>query len=681
MSAARHDAKFTSRRVGGRTEKSRAAVANTPRVYPIALDLRGKLVVVIGGGPIADRKVRGLLAAGARVRVVSPAVTEGIREAAAAGALDLHERPYEAGDLAEARLAYTATGIPEVDLAVVAEARARGIFIDDTTGAAESDFSTPLAHRVGPVTFAVDTGGSSPAYARRLLDDLRARYDSRYGRAAETLACARDYVKAVVPSEHRAAVMRELSAREIDALAAMNPSTVENDVEETYARIAMPAKPSEPFLQLVCATRASALAMWQTRYVMAEFGKAGLVSTVLQISTKGDRVLDRSLAALGTDSIFVKELENALRDKRADYAVHSCKDLPSTLPEDMTLAAIGTRVDPRDAFCSEKYASIDALPPGALVGTSSPRRRAQVQALRPDLRFEVIRGNVDTRLRKLRDGEFDAILLAMAGLSRLGLGATYTVPIPIDVLVPAVGQGALAIEVRASDPELAARIARVFADPVSEMAVRAERAFLRTLRGGCQAPVGAHATYADGTLTMRAIIAAIDGSHIVRGDARELVATVADAERVGESLARRLLAEGGDVLLADALAVAIAPAPLAGHLFLLPRTLARPSTIAPALRGAGAEVVEVPDSDAALAALGERTPSALLFPSSGSVKAIEPYLARLRANGTRPIVAAMGDASSLAARDAGFPPDIVATEPSIGAFVQSVTSFLIGVTP
>ncbi len=651
------------------------------RVYPIALDLRGKLVVVVGGGTIADRKVRGLLAAGARVRVVAPAVTEGIREAAAVAALELHERPFRTGDVTGACLAYTATGIAAVDAAVVAEARALGILIDDTTGRAASDFATPLVHRVGPLTFAVDTGGSSPAFARRLLDDLRARYDARYGRAAETLARARDYVKAVVPAEHRAAVMRELSGREIDELAAMNPSTVENEVEEAFARVATPAHaPAEPFRQLVCATRASALAMWQTRFVMGTFAKAGFVSTVLQISTKGDRVLDRSLAALGTDSIFVKELENALRDKRADYAVHSCKDLPSMLPDDMALAAIGTRADPRDAFCSERFASLDALPAGALVGTSSPRRRAQLQALRPDLRFATIRGNVDTRLRKLRDGEFDAILLAMAGLSRLGLAATYTVPIPVEVLVPAVGQGALAIEVRAADVELAASIHTVFADAASEVAVRAERAFLRTLRGGCQAPVGAHATYVDGALALRAVIAAVDGAHAVRGESAERVATAAEAERAGEALARRLLAQGGEALLADALASATPPAPLAGQLLLLPRTQARPSTIAPALRGAGAEVVEALDSAAALTALGDRTPSALLFPSSGSVKAVDAYLARLRATGTRPIVAAMGDASSSAASAAGFPPDVVATEPSIGAFVQSVTHYLIETT-
>jgi len=664
----------------GPAEKSRAAVANEVGVYPIALDLRDKLVVVVGAGSIADRKVRGLLAAGARVRVVAPQLTDGLREAAAAGAIELRERPFQPADLDGALLAYTATGVAAVDAAVVAAARARRVLVDDTTDAAQSDFSTPLAYRVGPLTFAVDTGGSSPSFALRLLGEVRERFDSRYGRAAETLARAREYTKAVVPVERRPDVMRELAGGEIDALAAMNPSTVENEVEEAYARLAAPAHEAAtgPLLQLTCATRASALAMWQTRYVMGIFARAGVVSTVLQISTKGDRVLDRSLTALGTDSIFVKELEHALRDGRADYAVHSCKDLPSTLPDDMALAAIGARVDPRDAFCSERYASLEALPQGAVVGTSSPRRRAQLQALRPDLRFETIRGNVDTRLRKLRDGEYDAILLAMAGLGRLDLRATYTVPIPSDVLIPAVGQGALAIEVPAGERELAQRIHSLFADEATEIAVRAERAFLRTLRGGCQAPVGAHAVFANGTLTMTAAIAALDGSRIVRGAIAPRVATAADAEAHAVALGHRLLAEGGDALLALALADAIPAAPLSGHLFLLPRTQERPSSIAPALRTAGAEVIEAPNSAAARSALGGRMPTALLFPSSGSVAAVLAYLEGLRDTGGRPIVAAMGDASSSAAREAGFPPDVIATEASIGAFVQTVTHYVIG---
>ncbi len=667
--------------------------ANVPFVYPIALDLRGKLAVVVGAGAVAARKVRGLLAAGARVRVIALAASEEIADAAAAGTIDLHLRPFEAHDLDGATLVYAATPDAGANAAVVAAARGRNVLVDDTTGASPSDFSTPMVHRTGSVTFAVDTGGSSPSFARRLLEELEATYGDRYGRAADTLSRAREYTKAVVPAAFRGPVMRSLASREIDVLAAMNPSTVENEVEEAYAELVNPATVAspEPFRQLTVATRASQLAMWQTRHVMASFARHGLVSTVLQISTKGDRVQDRSLAALGTDSIFVKELELALREHRADYAVHSCKDLPSTLPDDMHLAAIGPRVDPRDAFCSERYASIDDLPDGALVGTSSPRRRAQLQALRPDLRFETIRGNVDTRLRKLRDGGYDAILLAMAGLQRLDLAATFTVPIDTHVLIPAVGQGALAIETRASDPDLATRIAAIFSDRETELAVRAERAFLRTLRGGCQAPVGAHAVVRHGELRMTAAIAAIDGSRIVRGDATAPMTDVSAAEALGTALAHRLLSEGGEAILATALATSETQAPprslpngsstlgaLAGRLLLLPRTQDRPSSIAPALRGAGAEVVEAADSDAAATALAGRTPEALLFPSSGSVRAVDAFLARLRASGVKPIVAAMGDASSAAARDAGFPPDVVASEATVGAFVHSITHYLIG---
>jgi hydroxymethylbilane synthase len=292
--------------------------------------------------------------------------------------------------------------------------------------------------------------------------------------------------------------------------------------------------------------------MWQTRHAIARLATSGIVSTVLQISTKGDRILDRSLAAIGTDSLFVKELELALRERRADYAVHSCKDLPSTLPEDMRLAAIGPREDPRDAYCSERYPSFDALPPGSLIGTSSPRRRAQLQARRPDLRFDTIRGNVDTRLRKLVEGEFDAILLAAAGLQRLGLRATYTVPFPPDIVVPAVGQGALAIEVRAADVELAERIHDVFADRPSELAVQAERAFLRTLRGGCQAPVGAYATWSEGMLSIDGSIAGLDGTRVVRASSTGAVNSAEESEELGAALARRLIEEGGDALLAQA---------------------------------------------------------------------------------------------------------------------------------
>ncbi len=643
-----------------------------PPSYPIALDIHGWAAVVVGGGAVAERKVEQLAASGARVTLVAPTVGEGLRAAAARGDCALRERGFEETDLDGARLAFAATNDDALNARISSLAKARGILVNDAGDAARGDFSVPIVHRTGSLTFTIETGGLSPSFAKRLRDEVRERFGERYGRAAQTLGVMRAYAQTVVTPSLRAAVMGRLAGREIEELAAMNPVQAHDAVEAAVAHLT-DASNGAPVTQLVCASRASALAMWQTRHTIAQLAAAGIASTILQISTKGDQVQDRSLAAIGTDSLFVKELELALREGRADYAVHSCKDLPSTLPDDMRLAAIGPREDPRDAFCSEKYASFEALPPGALVGTSSPRRRAQLQALRGDLRYETIRGNVDTRLRKLREGEFDAIFLAMAGLRRLGLGAAHTVPMDPLRIVPAVGQGALAIECRRADGALAAKLDGILGDRATTLAVTAERAYLRTLRGGCQAPVGAHGTLDGGDLHLAGVIAALDGSHVVRGDLRAPCATLEEAEALGAMLARDLEARGGAAILGPR-----DPAlPLAGKLFILPRTQDRPSRIAPALRGVGAEVVEASDSAQARAQLGERIPHVLLFPSSGSVSAITEYLAALRENGARPIVAAMGAASSDAARAAGFPPDVVADEPTVAEFVQSVTQFVL----
>ncbi|MDQ2907811.1 MAG: hydroxymethylbilane synthase [Candidatus Eremiobacteraeota bacterium] len=677
-------------------------------MYPIALDLQERLVVVVGGGSVAERKVRGLLRAGARVRVVAAQANEGLRAAAERHEIELCERPYRHGDVDGAVLAYAATDDDDVNALVARDARARGVLVDDASNRERSDFSTPLAHHVGPLTFAIDTGGRSPSFARRLLAEVRDRFDERYASAARTLFHAREYAKVVLPPADRGSVMASLAGRDIDELAALNRAEVEHEVDAVYAALRGPScgtsedqrvtresdRTADMLRQngagraLIAATRGSALALWQTRHVAAVLARAGIVSTTLPLATRADRVQDRALAALGSDGVFVKELEAALREGRADYAVHSCKDLPSTLPTDMHLAAIGPRADPRDAFCSERYATFDALPPRAIVGTSSPRRRAQLQARRPDLVFEIIRGNVETRLRKLREGKFDAIVLALAGLERLGLRAAYTVAFSPDVVVPAVGQGALALETRAADDALAQRLHAAFADPATELAVAAERAFLRTCRGGCQAPVGAYATYADGILSLHAVIAEPAGRHVVVGELGGDARHRDECERLGAELAQRLLAQGGEAILAAAVderapgppADQVRPqeaAPLSGRVFLLPRTQDRVSTIAPAFERAGARVVEARDGSAAAAAFSERPPDALLFPSSGSVQAALPYLASLRAAGARPIVAAMGDASAAAARAVGFPPDVVATEPTAAAFVQSVTRYLI----
>jgi hydroxymethylbilane synthase len=669
------------RRIGARVVEER-----TVSTYPIALALAGKSVVVAGGGAVAERKVRGLLEAGARVTVVAPRISAALAADAERGMLVARARPFRPSDLDGAVVAFATTDDPAVNRCVVAAARERGVLVNDTTEPEVSDFANPLVYRSGPLTFSVDTGGLSPSFAKRLGDELAAHFDARYARAAAILGKMRDYTTAVVPPAKRAAVMRELAAREIDELAAMNPAMAENEVENVVEHLAREASGGQldapgsdgTISHAVVATRASALALWQTRFVMSRLAAFGTASTVLEISTKGDRILDRSLAALGTDSIFVKELELALREHRADYAVHSCKDLPSVLPEDMQLAAIGTREDPRDAFCSERYADFNALPAGATVGTSSPRRRAQLAALRPDLRFEIIRGNVDTRLRKLRDGEYDAIVLAAAGMRRLGLSATYTVPFEIDAVTPAVGQGALAIECRSDEVRLASVLRDAIGDERTHLCVTAERAFLRTFRAGCQAPLGGYAAFdGDGaSMTFTGVVASLDGTQLVRTRETAEIADEGAADAFGERVARALKERGGDAILASNEREL---GPLHGRIFVLPRTQDRPSQIAPAFRDAGAEVLEVSGDAQFDAALGGRDAHVLLFPSSGSVAAIAGSLATLRERGARPIVAAMGDSSAAAAAERGFVPDVVAPEATVGAFVQSVTRYVLTV--
>ncbi|MBV9439220.1 MAG: hydroxymethylbilane synthase, partial [Candidatus Eremiobacteraeota bacterium] len=487
-------------------------------MYPIALSLRGRRVLVVGGGSVAERKVRGLLEAAARITVVSPTATGSLCDLARDGRIALEQRGFVPDDVAGVVLCFAATNDPAVNGAVVAAARERAVLVDDLSDAARSDFAVPAVHRAGPLTVAVDSGGLSPSFARRVRDELGARIDERYARAAAALGAVRARVTATIPEPQRAAVMRQFAERDVDALAALSPAAIEREIEHVVATLAAEPRSARP---LVCASRASALALVQTRGVLAELAAAGIASVVLELTTRGDTVQDRAVAAIGSDNVWVTELEAALRDGRADLAVHSCKDLPSALAADMRLAAITVREDARDAFCSERYASFDALPSGARVGTSSPRRRALLAALRPDLVFDDVRGNVDTRLRKLREGQYDALVLAAAGLARLGARARHTVPFATDVLVPAVGQGALGVETRAADA-LAERLGATLGDPPTAAAVTSERAFLRTLRAGCGAPVGAHAAWDGPLLRLRAAIASADGARVLRGarDAR-----------------------------------------------------------------------------------------------------------------------------------------------------------------
>jgi hydroxymethylbilane synthase len=294
-------------------------------------------------------------------------------------------------------------------------------------------------------------------------------------------------------------------------------------------------------------TRASLLAVTQSTWVKNQIEQAhpGTRVELVKITTKGDRILDVPLAKVGGKGLFVKEIEDALLAGEVDLAVHSMKDVPTELPPGLHIGIIPVRETPKDAFVSVQYASIEALPAGAAVGTSSLRRRSQLAALRPDLNIIDLRGNIDTRLRKLDEGLFDAIILAGAGLHRLGLEKRITTLLEPEQMLPAISQGALGIELRRDDAELFAGL-QFLHHPATAIAVAAERAFLLRLEGGCQVPIGAHASLSNDTITLTGLIAAVDGRRILKETA---TGPVDQAQALGTALAETLLARGGKAIL------------------------------------------------------------------------------------------------------------------------------------
>jgi hydroxymethylbilane synthase len=300
--------------------------------------------------------------------------------------------------------------------------------------------------------------------------------------------------------------------------------------------------------RIVIATRESRLALWQAEHVRDLLRKLYPACRVelLGMTTRGDQILDRPLAKIGGKGLFVKELETALFDGSADIAVHSMKDVPMVLPPEFALVATGPREVPLDAFVSPKYASLDDLPPGAVVGTSSLRREAQLHARYPYLAVTSLRGNLDTRLRKLDEGQYDAIILAAAGLTRLGLKERIRAVLPAEVSLPAAGQGALGIEARADRHDIAAWLAPLN-DPATAACVRAERAVSRALAGSCEVPLGAYAEMRDDRLWLRGFVATPDGTRMARA---ELTGDHRDPEALGLALAAELRAQGADAILA-----------------------------------------------------------------------------------------------------------------------------------
>ena len=304
---------------------------------------------------------------------------------------------------------------------------------------------------------------------------------------------------------------------------------------------------SEEILRI--ATRKSPLALWQANFVSAQLKHfhPELQVELVTMTTQGDKILDTPLAKVGGKGLFVKELETGMLEGRADIAVHSMKDVPVDFPAGLHLAVICEREDPRDAIVSNMYSSLDDLPQGARLGTSSLRRQSQIAAIRPDLKIIDLRGNVNTRLKKLDDGEYDAIILAAAGLLRLEFQERITQFIGTDVCLPAIGQGAVGIECRTDDARVHNLIAPLN-DNKTQIRVLAERAMNERLQGGCQVPIAGYAEFEKGLIMMRGLVGQVDGKKIIRGD---IAGPAENAEELGIVLAEDLLSRGADKILKE----------------------------------------------------------------------------------------------------------------------------------
>jgi hydroxymethylbilane synthase len=418
---------------------------------------------------------------------------------------------------------------------------------------------------------------------------------------------------------------------------------------------------------LVIASRGSQLALWQARWVSAQLQARGHENRIEIIKTTGDKITGVPLSKVGTKGLFTKEIEEALLDGRADLAVHSLKDLPTELPEGLVLAAVPEREDPRDAVIGKR---LDDLAQGARVGTSSLRRAAQLRKLRPDLVVESVRGNLDTRLRKLDEGQYDAILLAAAGLKRLGWGDRIAEILPPERMCSAVGQGALAIETRASGPGFDA--ARELDHAQSHTAVAAERAVLRKLGGGCQVPIGAHASVRDGSVRLLGLVASPDGSEVIRAEAE---GESRASEELGSRLGTQLLEMGARRILERVYADSSpdGSGPLWNRRIAVTRAAGQNQQLTARLRALGAEVIEMPTIEIVPAPDYAALDAAISGLSSydwiifTSVNGVQYFFERLRHSGLKAgaihaCVCAIGPATKSAAEAAGLKVNVMGQE-------------------
>lgn len=401
-------------------------------------------------------------------------------------------------------------------------------------------------------------------------------------------------------------------------------------------------------MKLRIGTRGSALALWQARRVAERLAGLGVETEIEIIRTTGDRITDVPLARVGSKGLFTKEIEEALLEGRIDLAVHSLKDLPVELPAGLALAAVPERESPLDAVVGRRLAE---LPPGARVGTSSLRRAAQLRRLRPDLVIEDIRGNLDTRLRKLDEGRYDAILLAAAGLVRLGLEARIAERLAPETMCPAVGQGALAVETRA-EPDPAFAVCAQLEDPAARCAVEAERALLAALGGGCQVPLGAHAWLGGGRLRLRAVVA-----DPATGDVFETLreGDPARPQELGREAALALLEAGARRVIA---AVNPHALPLAGQTVVVTRARQQAGELAARLRALGADVVELPVIEFEPLDFPAPDWTAYDWAIFTSANGVEFFFARVEPR-PGPRLCAIGPATAAALRRRGLEPELV----------------------
>ncbi len=525
-----------------------------PDLYPAYLVLDGRPCLVVGGGEVAWRKIEALLRAGARVSVVAPVASPEVRAAAARGDLALVRAEFAPSHLDGQALCFAATGDPGVNRAVAAEARRRGVPANVVDQPELCDFQVPAVVRRGSFQVAVSSGGRCPLLAARVRRELEGLYSPGFGALADLLGRVREDLRRTCPDE--AERRRRLEAA---ADAALAPGTREAagtgdlvTVEDTVRRAAGLLQGSSGRAWRV-GSRASRLAVRQAELVVEALRRAGNGQDrfeLVAVRTTGDADTSAPIPGLATVGAFTGELERALLEGRIDFAVHSLKDLPTSLPPGLTFVAAGERADPRDVLVSRDGRTLADLAPGAVVGTSSPRRAALLRRHRPDLVCRPLRGNVETRLRRLDEGDFDAVILAAAGLERLGLGGRGTERLDPRDFPPAPAQGVLALEFREADAEARALAVRV-EDPAVRLPVEAERAFLRRLGAGCRAAAGALARLdpATGRLELSAVVLGPDGREILEGNAAGEVADPRAAALLGASLAEDLLARGADGLV------------------------------------------------------------------------------------------------------------------------------------